>query len=99
MQSYYPEQFEREMSCTEAEWLHWLGAALGACPYVLGDGFVRAQFVPGSLNLRWCVVAPLRVALIRMPRLRVRFEFDGLDELRRQQFMRRFDLYMLRGGG
>jgi hypothetical protein len=99
MQSYYPEQFAREMGCTEAEWLRWLTPALGAHPYVFGDGFVLTQFDPGSLRLCWRVEAPLRIALIRMPRLLVRFEFDGLDELRRHQFMRRFDLYLLRGGG
>ena len=27
MQSFYPENFEREMGCTEAEWLMWLPRA------------------------------------------------------------------------
>ena len=29
MQSAYAERFEREMGCTEAEWLMWLPAAIG----------------------------------------------------------------------
>ena len=34
-----------------------------------------------------------------LPRLRVRFRFSGLDGGGRGEFMRYFDLYMLRGGG
>jgi hypothetical protein len=29
MQAYYPECFEREMGCTEADWLRWLPQAVG----------------------------------------------------------------------
>ena len=29
MQSFYPERFERDMACTEAEWLSWLPRAVG----------------------------------------------------------------------
>ena len=29
MQSFYAERFERDMGCTEAEWLRWLPAAIG----------------------------------------------------------------------
>ena len=38
MQSYYPEQFERELGCTERDWLRWLPSAIGAHPYQLGEG-------------------------------------------------------------
>jgi hypothetical protein len=34
-----------------------------------------------------------------MPRLVVRFRFAGVDEAARHSFMKRFDLYMQRGGG
>jgi hypothetical protein len=34
-----------------------------------------------------------------MPRLLVRFRFAGVDEVARNTFMKRFDLYMQRGGG
>jgi hypothetical protein len=36
---------------------------------------------------------------MRMPILRVDFAFTGLDEAQRYAFMKRFDLYMQRGGG
>ena len=29
MQSFYPERFERDMACTEDEWLRWLPGAVG----------------------------------------------------------------------
>jgi hypothetical protein len=34
-----------------------------------------------------------------MPVLRVNFTFSGLDAAQRYTFMKRFDLYMQRGGG
>jgi hypothetical protein len=34
-----------------------------------------------------------------LPCLHVSFAFEGLDEAQRYTFMRRFDLYMHRGGG
>jgi hypothetical protein len=39
------------------------------------------------------------VALVRLPRLIVNFRFAGLDDAQRYTFMKRFDLYMQRGGG
>ena len=37
--------------------------------------------------------------LVSIPVLQVSFRFAGLDEARRYTFMKRFDLYMQRGGG
>jgi len=51
------------------------------------------------LHLRWQVMPPRVIALMRMPVLRVNFEFEGLDADQRYVFMKRFDLYMQRGGG
>jgi hypothetical protein len=39
------------------------------------------------------------IGLARMPRMRVGFRFTGLDAAQRHAFMKRFDLYMQRGGG
>jgi len=36
---------------------------------------------------------------VRIPRLWVCFEFDGMSDDERHRFMKRFDLYMQRGGG
>ena len=99
MQSSYAEQFDREMSCTEAEWLRWLPAALGEHAWQLNGESAQVQVAPGALQLCWQVLDPLRIAMVSMPRLRVRFLFKDLDAAQRYTFMQRFDLYMQRGGG
>ena len=54
---------------------------------------------PGSLQIVWQPAAPRVLGLFHIPRLRVRFAFAGLDDGQRYAFMKRFDLYMQRGGG
>ncbi len=87
------------MGCTEAEWLGWLPAAIGAHPYELMPGAVAVRIHRASLSITWRVAEPRVIALARIPRLLVRFAFDGLDAQERLAFMRRFDLYTQRGGG
>lgn len=99
MQSYYPETFERDMACTEAEWLAWLPAAIGPHGYELDQGVARVTLGGGELRLQWQAQAPRVIALVRLPRLQVSFCFEGVPEVQRQTFMRRFDLYTQRGGG
>ncbi|MDO8904888.1 hypothetical protein [Hydrogenophaga sp.] len=99
MQSSYAERFEREMGCTEAEWLGWLPAAMGDVVWQQKGQGLGAELPPGSLSIAWQPRPPRVIALMRMPVLHVRFTFSGLDEGQRYTFMRRFDLYMQRGGG
>lgn len=99
MQSAYAEQFERDMGCTEAEWLGWLPDAMGQCPWQRSGSTAVATIGAGRLHLRWQVMPPRVIALMRMPVLRVNFELEGLDAEQRYAFMKRFDLYMQRGGG
>ncbi len=100
MQAHYAAQFEREYGCTEAEWLGWLPAAIGDRRW-LRPAPCRAEAAidGGRLFLAWSALPPRRIALIAMPRLAVSFRFDGVDEATRQAFMKRFDLYLQRGGG
>jgi hypothetical protein len=99
MQSAYAESFAREMGCTEAEWLMWLPAAIGVHEWCREGPEVRISVDGGQLTLRWRAGAPRQIASIRVPRLHVDFAFAGVDEKMRLTFMRRFDLYMQRGGG
>ena len=99
MQSHYPAQFDREMGCTETEWLGWLPAAMGEVAWQLEPGRARASVAQGKLEIQWQAGPPRRIALISMPRLLVSFRFEGLDDAQRYTFMKRFDLYMQRGGG
>ena len=99
MQAFYAANFEREMGCTEAQWLMWLPRALGEHPWHLQTDSAAVCIDAGTLDLTW-QVAPARViGLVSIPVLRVSFCFGGLDEAQRYSFMKRFDLYMQRGGG
>ena len=99
MQSHYDASFDREMGCTEAEWLGWLPNAMGNSALKRDNQRVQAVIEPGELVLSWRVGEPRVIGLARLPRLLVSFRFTGLDEAQRYAFMRRFDLYMQRGGG
>ena len=99
MQSFYAERFEREMGCTESEWLSWLPNAIGEHPWKLHAHSAGVRIGDGALGLTWHSAEPRVIALMRIPRLRVSFRFAGLDEAQRYLFMKRFDLYMQRGGG
>lgn len=91
--------FEREMGCTEAEWLGWLPGAVGAHPLTIDVGRAVVRIGDGRLTLRWTPLPPRQIALVRLPRMQVRFEFDDVAIDARQRFLRHFDLFMQRGGG
>jgi len=99
MQAFYAENFDREMGCTEKEWLGWLPQAMGPHAYTLIAQAVMADIDGGRLSLSWRVGEPRAIALARIPRLLVSFRFVNLDDIERYRFMKRFDLYMQRGGG
>ena len=100
MQSYYPSSFEREMGCTEREWLSWLPRAVrehaltlsaGQAVVAIDGGRLRAALAGAARRgrSRWCACRVWRCS----------FRFEGVDDAARQRFMRYFDLYMQRGGG
>jgi hypothetical protein len=99
MQASYPECFERETGCTEADWLRWLPQAAGEHPWKLQTGTAGVPIGDGALGLKWQVAAPRVIGLVRIPVLKVSFRFAGVHEAQRYAFMKRFDLYMQRGGG
>mgnify|MGYP007092091849 CR=1 FL=1 len=99
MQSSYAEQFQRDMGCTEAEWLGWLPVAMGHCSWQRTGNTAVATIGQGQLNVHWQVMPPRVIALMRMPVLRVKFEFERVNAEERYAFMRPFDLCMQRGGG
>ena len=99
MQPFYLEFFERDMACTEADWLRCLPNAIGANPWELKTNAASVYIGAGALGLTWHSAAPRVIARMRLPRLLVNFRFNGLGEAQRHAFMQRFDLYMQRGGG
>lgn len=99
VQSFYPECFEREMACTEVDWLRWLPAAVGNLHSKVEAGAAGVRLGDGALGLKWQEAAPRVIGLVQMPVLQVSFRFAGVEVSERQVFMKRFDLYMQRGGG
>lgn len=99
MQSHYDEAFTREMGCTLQEWHGWLPQAIGDNSWQFNANGAEVHFGAGDLKIEWQEGEPRVIALARIPRLIVRFTFSGLDAAQRYSFMRRFDLYMQRGGG
>ena len=100
MQADYPADFQREQGFTERDWLRCLPGAVRDCTIDLSQpGLARVQIGSGQLLLRWQVMAPRQIAMMRMPRLVVHYQFDGVDDDDRARFMRYFDLYTMRGGG
>ena len=92
--------FEREYGCTEAEWQRWLPGAVRDHGLVQpAPGVAAVAIAAGTLNLRWTVLTPRQIALVRLPRMQVTFRFDGVDAAAQRDFMRYFDLYLQRGGG
>jgi hypothetical protein len=99
VQSSYTERFERDMSCTEADWLRWLPDAIGEHHWKRQECTVGVRIGDGALGIKWQVAEPRVIAQVQMPRLLVNFRFAGVDDSARYAFMQRFDLYMQRGGG
>jgi hypothetical protein len=99
LQARYAAAFDREVGCTEVQWLMWLPAAIGAWPWQRSERTIEATLEGGTMVLTWHELPPRQIALVRLPRLAVSFRFDGVADDVRHAFMRRFDLYMQRGGG
>ena len=94
------EAFEREYGCTQEEWLRWMPEAVHGHPWGQPQpSHLCVSVGAGTLDITWDVLAPRAIALIRLPRMAVRFQFQGVGPEERAAFMRRFDLHLQRGGG
>ncbi len=99
MQSEYPERFERDVGCSETEWLGWMPRAVGAHAWRREGPRIVVDIGAGLLTISWSPLPERRIALLRMQRLQVVFAFEGLDAAQRKAFMKPFDLSIQRGGG
>lgn len=97
MHVFCAENFDREIACTEREWLGWLPQAMGPYPYQVVAHALTATIEVGQLHLSWRVREPRGTP--RIPRLLVSFRFTGIDMLHRYRFMKRFDLSTQRSIG
>ena len=100
MQSSYETTFHREQGFAQADWLRCLpGAVRGAAIDLGTPGLATVAVGGGWLTLRWQVLPPRAIGLIRFARLSVDYRFDGVADEDRHAFMKYFDLYTQRGGG
>lgn len=95
----YTEHFEREHGCTETEWVGQLPGAVEPHALKVLGAQALVSIDSGALQIDWQVLPPRRIALIQLPLMRVRYRFDGVEAAARQRFMKRFDLFMQKGGG
>lgn len=93
--------FEREYGCTTSEWVRWMTEAVtgGRAVEDCNEGAIEVALGGGRLTISWAALPPRTIALIRLPRLSVRFCFDRVSSTDRTAFMRQLDLRLQRGGG
>jgi hypothetical protein len=94
-----PEGFEREVAASPAGFERDLRKAWPGGVALLAPG--RFRIVAGELALD-IAIEPLgtrRLGLIELPRLAVRYRFEGGDEAARRRLLTVLDRAMQRGGG
>jgi hypothetical protein len=96
MTAFIAESFDREIACTEREWLGGLPRAIGDNPCRQIAQALTARIGEGQLVLSWRALEPRVAGQARTLRLLVSFRFSGLDGMPRYAFMKRFDLTMPR---
>ncbi len=87
------------MSLDEPEFLRLLPIALAGRGYRLGPGSVETGEGRERITIRHADAPPLQVASLRLPRLRVTFEFQDCSRAHAAQFLEGFLTHYRRGGG
>ena len=77
----------------------WLPGASRGARIEFGPEGARVQWQEHLLQLTWEPLPERRIALVRLPRLAVTFDFGLTPDSERHAFMKHFDLYTQRGGG
>ncbi|TAG79859.1 MAG: hypothetical protein EAZ24_05560 [Burkholderiales bacterium] len=101
----YSSSFVRLVVGTPADWRARLPDAIGehvwefvdenSARVVLGD----ESALPHVLVMNWSIIDPVQIALLRLPRMEVSFQYSTNANNALYSFMKRFDLHMQRGGG
>ncbi len=104
VQAHYLVTFERDMALTASEFQRCLPGAFEPAPLTWhsvsdNSGDATVALASGQARLRWHALPPRTIALMKMHRVQVTFDFTGVQDDERQRVMKRFDLVMLRGGG
>lgn len=88
-----------DMTVTRAEFLRLLPAAVGHAKFVEEtDGFAHRDG-DRAWRIAFTRLPELRIALVRLERHRVEFNFEGYGDDEIAAFLARFELHFRRGGG
>lgn len=94
-----PARLYRDMGLTLNDFIRSLPSAVAPLTYRLEGRVFTIAHPAGSVVIALGKTGERRIASLSLPVTPVEFEFIGLDEAARSQFMRRFDQYFQRGGG
>lgn len=94
-----PIVIEHEMGLTHAEFFRSLPAALAGQAYQVTTATVRVGSGDRHLLIQLSPESERRIALLRLPVTRVRFEFYDYSAAEVADFMRHFERRYQRGGG
>ena len=92
-------RIEHLMSLDAPEFLRLLPIALSGRSYTQGSGCVKIGEGGDRVAIRYEYAPPLRIASLKLPRLRVTFEFRGHTRATNQAFLEEFLKHYRRGGG
>jgi hypothetical protein len=100
----------RTMACTPADLKRWLGELCGcdpsmtaadrasaAQPGAVGAATIEAEGV--TLTLRWRVLEPRQIALLRIAQLELELDYPPAEATAARAWIERFDRHTQRGGG
>lgn len=90
---------ERDVSATTQEYLHGLRLAFPSGVEVSDDGQVRVSNAGVCLEIRYSILPPRVIALLRLPRLLVNLRFTSGTPAEQQAMLNYMDRAMQRGGG
>lgn len=88
-----------EMGLTYAEFFRTLASAMANMNYRVDDHDVQIDYADGRVNIQLGEQQQRRIALLNMPYVPVRFEFEALQQSEADAFMEHFMRYFQRGGG
>ena len=94
----------RVMACSPADLKRWLGELCAipsmmvlTAPAEVGSVSIDAEGL--ALSIRWRVLEPRRIALLRMEQLEVEFSYVADQASAARAWIARFDRHTQRGGG
>ena len=94
-----PARLCRDMGLTLNDFIRSLPSAVAPLTYRVEGRVFSITHPNGSITIALGETGERRIASLSLPVTPVEFEFVGLDEAARSQFMLRFDQYFQRGGG